>query len=794
MKKLIFLTVLLFGLVTQKSSAQSTSASLTNAWTSGYYLGWGTSHDLPFDINGSNYMTLTAGGLLGIGTASPNYLLDVNGGDIDVNSTTKGYRLGGTTSGWGYILWTNGDIGSLYAGIGAGNTSAYGTMNEFVGSYAAHSITSGSYNSVVGYEAGTSLTSANWNTIMGYKCGEYMQSGTANNYYGKAAGDYCNGNENAIFGSHAGFGGVLYTADSNAFFGNYSGYSLYSGSNNVYVGTNAGYASGNQTNALTSQDNVFIGDNSGKINIGGSYNITLGYGADAYTGTAGSPGNIINGVAIGAEAYVNHSNQFILGNNSQLVGIGMVGSANGPQANLEITTDNNPVAPVGPYPTSSGFLGYGTLAATNPYGGTGFSGLKFTDLTANSIPDGPSFAPFPTGVLSVDQYGNVIYIDAPIGIGYCSALTSMTNGGGYNLNSNNFYFAGNGSGLGTQNDVVIGNNCGYTPAAKVDILQASTANNTTALSVVNSDVSSGTPSAPIPLIGIESNIPNATVGTGYNVAGWFQSAPSSTGEYAIFVPQNGGQVCLGYPFATHTLNTTYELDVNGTVNASVAYHTSDSTLKTNVKSISNALSVIQKLQGVSFKFVDSVVRDSGMAGTHYGFIAQKVERVLPSVVKTNPANGRKALGYTEIIPWLVEGMKEQQQSIDSLKTVLASVQSSLSAIQHNQGNGSTSDSATITNVQDVTLSSSTGAPLLFQNIPNPFTTGTKINYYLPEGTMGATIVFYDTYGNQIKTIALSQTGNGTLNVTSDNLTNGIYAYSLIVNGSIIDTKKMMLQK
>lgn len=110
-------------------------------------------------------------------------------------------------------------------------------------------------------------------------------------------------------------------------------------------------------------------------------------------------------------------------------------------------------------------------------------------------------------------------------------------------------------------------------------------------------------------------------------------------------------------------------------------------------------------------------------------------------------------------------------------------------IHHNGGNLGDND-----NVQDVTLSGLADAPLLYQNIPNPFTVGTKINYYLPKSTMGASMVFYDSYGNQIKTVELSQTGNGTLNITPDNLTNGIYSYSLIVNGNVIDTKRMVLQK
>ncbi len=92
------------------------------------------------------------------------------------------------------------------------------------------------------------------------------------------------------------------------------------------------------------------------------------------------------------------------------------------------------------------------------------------------------------------------------------------------------------------------------------------------------------------------------------------------------------------------------------------------------------------------------------------------------------------------------------------------------------------------------LSAATNACLLYQNVPNPFSTGTRINYYLPIGTQAATIVFYDTYSNQIKTIKLSQTGNVTLNITHDNFTAGIYSYSLVVNNSVIDTKRMILQK
>jgi hypothetical protein len=236
--------------------------------------------------------------------------------------------------------------------------------------------------------------------------------------------------------------------------------------------------------------------------------------------------------------------------------------------------------------------------------------------------------------------------------------------------------------------------------------------------------------------------------------------------------------------------------VYGTGVFATSYITSDSNLKTNIaplkKEGTDALSVIQKLNGVSYNFKKPAVTDLGTSGTHYGFIAQQVAQVLPNVVKTD-AHGKEAVAYNEITPWLVEGMKQQQQIIDSLKKALQSMQTCLNSIcgQNSNPAGSNGNNS---NTQDVTLSASADAPLLYQNAPNPFSNGTKISYYLPEGTMGATIVFYDTYGNQMKTIELSQTGNGTLNITSDKLTSGIYSYSLILNGKVIDTKRMVLQK
>jgi hypothetical protein len=47
------------------------------------------------------------------------------------------------------------------------------------------------------------------------------------------------------------------------------------------------------------------------------------------------------------------------------------------------------------------------------------------------------------------------------------------------------------------------------------------------------------------------------------------------------------------------------------------------------------------------------------------------------------------------------------------------------------------------------------------------------------------------FGNQLKTFAVNTTGAGQLNVASANLAPGTYSYSLIINGTVVDTKKMI---
>jgi len=76
-----------------------------------------------------------------------------------------------------------------------------------------------------------------------------------------------------------------------------------------------------------------------------------------------------------------------------------------------------------------------------------------------------------------------------------------------------------------------------------------------------------------------------------------------------------------------------------------------------------------KLQGVTYEWKkrkDTKVQK----GRQLGLIAQDVEKVVPEIVTTN-TNGFKSVGYAYLAALLIEGMKEQQKQIDTLKNLLA---------------------------------------------------------------------------------------------------------------------------
>ena len=113
---------------------------------------------------------------------------------------------------------------------------------------------------------------------------------------------------------------------------------------------------------------------------------------------------------------------------------------------------------------------------------------------------------------------------------------------------------------------------------------------------------------------------------------------------------------------TGNLNVTGEIIATGDV---TAYSTSDERLKTKLEPIDNALIKLQKLNGYTFNW-NELAENKDISVRQAGVMAQDVEMVLPEAV-IDRENGYKAVKYEQLIPLLIEALKEQQQQIDDLK-------------------------------------------------------------------------------------------------------------------------------
>jgi hypothetical protein len=99
---------------------------------------------------------------------------------------------------------------------------------------------------------------------------------------------------------------------------------------------------------------------------------------------------------------------------------------------------------------------------------------------------------------------------------------------------------------------------------------------------------------------------------------------------------------------------------------------------------------------------------------------------------------------------------------------------------HGNGNRFTSQDVEL-NDEEITL---------YQNSPNPFSDQTVITYFVPENTGNAEIQFFNENGRLIKSVTV-ENGEGSLTVHAGYLKNGTYTYSLIADGRVIETKKMV---
>lgn len=104
--------------------------------------------------------------------------------------------------------------------------------------------------------------------------------------------------------------------------------------------------------------------------------------------------------------------------------------------------------------------------------------------------------------------------------------------------------------------------------------------------------------------------------------------------------------------------TTGQVRASGDI---IAFATSDERLKSDVTVISDALSKVKALRGVTYTWNESA-NALGLHGSDTGVIAQEVAAVLPEVVTTRDS-GHMAVKYEKMIGLLIEAVKELDEKI-----------------------------------------------------------------------------------------------------------------------------------
>lgn len=109
---------------------------------------------------------------------------------------------------------------------------------------------------------------------------------------------------------------------------------------------------------------------------------------------------------------------------------------------------------------------------------------------------------------------------------------------------------------------------------------------------------------------------------------------------------------------------------DGRIDASndiVAFSSSDLRLKENIKPIENALEKVKSLTGVEFDWKPELKHAHGYEGHDTGVIAQEVQEVMPTAIRTNDT-GYLAVRYEKLIGLLIEANKELAARVEELES------------------------------------------------------------------------------------------------------------------------------
>jgi trimeric autotransporter adhesin len=307
---------------------------------------------------------------------------------------------------------------------------------------------------------------------------------------------------------------------------------------------------------------------------------------------------------------------------------------------------------------------------------------------------------------------------------------------------------------------------------------------------------------------------NTAVGIGagsINTTGSFNTAIGANAGNAVGATGIEYSTALGYG-ATNT--GSYQVRIGNSNVSSIGGQVSWSTLsdgrfKKDIKEDVSGLDFISKLRPVSYtvdreavdKFLripDSLRNNSAAARKmgirQTGFVAQEVDAVIKKtgyvfhgVEAPQSENEHYSIRYAEFVVPLVKAVQE-------LNTLLKEQSAQHEATTAQHAAEITALKEQLRSYEGLGRSLSANETLLYQNNPNPFSSDTEIKMSLPESTTNARVIVYNMEGRQLKELIVKGRGETSVKVSASEFQAGMYLYALLVDGKVVDTKRMILTK
>ena len=236
---------------------------------------------------------------------------------------------------------------------------------------------------------------------------------------------------------------------------------------------------------------------------------------------------------------------------------------------------------------------------------------------------------------------------------------------------------------------------------------------------------------------------------------------------------------------------------------------SDRRYKTNITDLSQAINKVMQLRPVQFDYLkDKDGTIDSLRMNRMGLIAQELQEVVPESVRYLENGDIYMIDYISLIPLLIKTAQEQQAIIEEQQAKMGDMQAKIEDLQtlvlssdvttasvHRQNNHETAANVGV-EAQNNAIVAATSATInenkLWGNTPNPFKQETHIRYALTNNVQNAQLCIYNLNGEQIACHHLSDRGQNDFTLRAGSLRPGIYLYSLIADGQVVDTHRMVV--